>query len=131
MSRWCGYVITEHLPLYRKRWYQLALTWNKTKHRLRTYVNGILCGATDYPLDAQASGDALYLGNTAMAFASLQIYNTELPGANVASGYTGKDPTTQAELLDLFTVRPRPLPTGIPLRNGSLRTNSPSRTPVT
>jgi hypothetical protein len=62
-------VIVEHLPLRGWTWYHFAFTWNKPAHRLRIYVDGVLCGTTDYPFDAKVPRPGLYLGNTAMVFA--------------------------------------------------------------
>ncbi len=74
-------VIVEHLPLREKTWYQLTFTWNKPANRMRVYVNGVLCGATDYPFEAQTPHPELYLGNTAMAFCDLRGYAEELSSA--------------------------------------------------
>ena len=106
-------VMVEHLPLREKSWYQLAFTWNKPQHRLRLYVNGILCGTTDYPFEPQMPRPELYLGNTAMAFADLRLYTQELSGAQVGAALAESAitaaPQIQNELLALFTVRPRPV----------------------
>ncbi len=104
-------VMVEHLPLYEKNWYQLALTWNKSENRLRIYVNGILCGATDYRLDCKEPRPDLYLGNTAMAFADLQLHSRELSAEQVAqlfdqAGFV-PDAKIAAQLRTLFTVQPR------------------------
>jgi hypothetical protein len=105
-------VITEHLPLGEKKWYQFVLTWNHTQHRLRHYVDGILSGATNYAYRADAPRPELYLGNTAMVFGGLEIYDRELTAAEVASMYERadypKDPAVRARLLDFFTVTPKP-----------------------
>jgi hypothetical protein len=104
--------IVEHLPLRAKTWYQLAFTRNKPAHRLRLYVNGVLCGTTDYLFDAKPPRPQLYLGNTAMAFADLEIYDRDLSSELVERRYEQADlPRSEVvaqELAALFTVRPRP-----------------------
>jgi hypothetical protein len=104
-------VIVEQLPLRARTWYQLAFTWNKPAHRLRIYVDGVPCGTTDYPFDEKPPRAGLYLGNTAMVFADLEIYGHELSGEAVCRRYEQAGlPRSEAvadELAALFTVRPR------------------------
>jgi hypothetical protein len=105
-------IVVEHLPLREKTWYQLAFTWNKSQHRLRIYVDGILCGTVDYPFDPQPPHPQLYLGNTDMALADLRLYDRELSASQVSGAFAGAaiadDPKVTAELRSLFTVQPRP-----------------------
>jgi hypothetical protein len=105
------YVVVEHLPLREREWYQLALTWNQRESRLRLYVNGVLCGTTSYPFAADAPRPGLYLGNTAMVFADLEIHETELTQADIAVKWNGSGlpvaPEVQQQLTDLHTVVPR------------------------
>jgi hypothetical protein len=125
--------IVEHLPLRAKTWYQLAFTWNKPAHRLRLYVDGVLCGTTDYPFDAKPPRPQLYLGNTAIAFADLEIYDRELSGELVGRRYERADlPRSEVvarELATLFTVRPRPRADWAPDRTWALSARVPFTRP--
>ncbi len=112
------YVFVEHLPLREGEWYLLALTWDKGASRLRLYVNGILCGTTSYPFRAEVPKPGLYLGNTAMVFADLEIYETEFTPEEVEkkwkqSGAPIND-AVQGELRALHTVQPKPKLNWIP-----------------
>jgi hypothetical protein len=106
------YVPVEHLSLHKHEWYQLTLTWDKPASRLKVYVNGILAATTLYPFKAETPRPELYLGNTAMAFADLAIFDTELPADEIAAGYARstapKNAAIQRELEGLFTVTPKP-----------------------
>lgn len=105
-------VMVEHLPLLKNTWYQVTYTWNLSEHRLRAYVNGILCGTTDYAFKAPTPRPELYLGNSDMAFADVEFYDRELSGVQVAAAFAREDQTTKpavmADLRRLFTVQPRP-----------------------
>jgi len=106
------YVPVEHLPLHRGAWYQLVLTWDKPASRFRIYVNGILCGTTSFPFRCDAAGDALYLGNTAMAFAGFAADTLELSAEEIARRYaadpTPKNAEINEELAKLFSVQDAP-----------------------
>jgi hypothetical protein len=106
------YVAIEHLPLHGRKWYQFTLTWDKPLSRLKLFVNGILCGTTIYPFKAELPGPSLYLGNPAMVFASLDVFDSELSESEVARSYEQasfeKSEEVQEELRSLFTDRPRP-----------------------
>jgi hypothetical protein len=114
----------EHLPLHEKTWYALALTWNMPEHRLRFYVNGILAGATDYKARTDEPKPELYFGNTAMALSGVEIYDDELTAhqvrANYAAGMLHENPKLQSELLDLFTVQPKPKLSWLPGKDWKL-----------
>src|SRR5690606_26364462 len=100
------YVPVEHLPLYERTWYHLALTWDKPASSLRVFVNGILCATTAYPFTCDVPKPELFLGNTAMAFAGVELYDVTLTDAEVASVAKGTidaaSPVTK-ELDELFT----------------------------
>jgi len=106
------YVCVEHLPLEEGAWYQLAFSWNKSESRFRLYVNGVLCGTTSYAFQADAAQPVLYLGNTAMVFADLEIYETELSQAEVGTKWNDAglrtDSEIQQQLNALHTVAPKP-----------------------
>lgn len=104
------YVPVEHLPLHARHWYQLAFTYNKEQSRFRIYVNGILCGTTRFPFLCDTPGQKLFLGNTAMVFADLEIFPSELSEGDVQSLYRRSgavDNDVDDELLELFSERPR------------------------
>lgn len=105
------YVPVEHLPLIEKNWYQLAFTWDKTGSTMKVYVNGILAGMSDLPFKADNPKPELYLGNTAMVFSDLEIYDEELSAAVIRTAYerssVTKNPEIEARLLSLFTVTPK------------------------
>lgn len=106
------YVPVEHLPLKLKQWYELVFSWNKEKGRLFVYANGILCGTTSYPFRADVPHPGLYLGNTAMVFSNLRIYDTELTGAEISrewhrAALPGKK-ESEKEIAALHTPQPRP-----------------------
>lgn len=106
------WVFTEHLPLEEKHWYQLVLAWNKSEHRYRMYVNGVMTGANDQPAQADEPNPELYLGNPAMVFSDLRIFESEARPAEVAQAYrnagVAADPRVQRNLLELFTAQPKP-----------------------
>lgn len=104
------YVPVEHLPLRRGAWYQLVFTWDKPASRFRVYVNGILCATTGFPFRCDEAGGTLYLGNTAMVFASFEASGREMAPHEVAARYAAdprpKDAGVNEELSALFNVRP-------------------------
>jgi|GEM_PF-819955 len=106
------YVPVEHLPLHEREWYQFAFTWNKPASRFQIYVNGILCGATIYPFQSETPHPQLFLGNTAMVFADLGIYDVELSSGDIAKSYAAstypRNPAITRELMRLFTFQPKP-----------------------
>jgi hypothetical protein len=106
------YSFVEHQPLQERVWYQLALTWDKTESRLRLYVNGVLCGTTSYSFRADIPRPGLYLGNTAMVFADLEIHASELTPPEIEKKWTASglrpNPDVQRQLHALHTVQPKP-----------------------
>jgi hypothetical protein len=93
------WVFTEHLPLEEKRWYQLAVTWNKSRHRFRMYANGILTGNNDQPaISGDDSNPELFVGNPAMVFRDLQIWETELTAAEIERAYRTSGMPVDAEV---------------------------------
>jgi hypothetical protein len=108
-----AWVFTEHLPLEEKNWYQLALTWNKQEHRFRMYVNGILSGNNDQPSSADEPNPELFLGNPAMAFRDLEIWESELGQKDIERAYRAanmpSDPHVQRHLMKLMApaIKPR------------------------
>lgn len=106
------WVFTEHLPLEEKNWYQLGMTWNKSEHRYRMYVNGILSGNNlDYSV-ADEPNPELYLGNTAMVFRNLQIWDSELEPRDIDQQYRQSgmpsNPSIQKHLADLMVPQVHP-----------------------
>jgi len=105
------YVPVEHLPLKEKQWYELVFSWNKEKSRLLIYVNGILCGTTSYPFRADVPRPDLFLGNTAMAFSNLRIYDSELNREDVALEWRNARFPSKAEaekeIATLHSIQPR------------------------
>lgn len=107
------WVFTEHLPLEEKRWYQLAVTWNKPKHRFRMYANGMLTGNNDQPCTVgDAPNPELFVGNPAMVFRELQIWRTELGAAEIEQAYRNSgmpvDPQVQKRLAALMAPSEKP-----------------------
>jgi hypothetical protein len=107
------YVPVEHMFFREHEWYQLVFTFDKPASRFCIYMNGILCATTKYPFQCQAPHPELYLGNPAMAFADFAVYDKELTSAQVVelwqAGTAPKHQHTQQELLELYTVQPKPL----------------------
>jgi len=100
------YVPVEHLPLQENQWYELVLSWNKAENRIFVYVNGLLCATTGYPFHADSPRPELFLGNTAMVFANLRLYDVELSGDDVFREWSKEAfpvlPETQHALASLF-----------------------------
>lgn len=105
------YVPVEHLPLHAGEWYHLVFTWDKPASDLRVYVNGILCGTTAYPFECADPKPELFLGNPAMVFSELALYDVALDAAAIEADYqkaaVGKNAAVNAELRSLFTPQPR------------------------
>lgn len=122
------YVPVEHLPLREKQWYECALTWNIEQSRVLIYVNGILCGTTSYPFQTEKPRPVLFLGNTAMAFANLRIYDQELSAAEVDGEWRKHpfpvSPEATEELAALHTIRPKLKPDWQPDKEWALVTNN-------
>jgi hypothetical protein len=123
------YVPVEHLPLKEKQWYEFVFTWNKEKSRLFLYVNGILCGTTSYPFRADLPRPDLYLGNTAMVFSNLRIYDTELNEAEVAMEWHKANfpanPEGEKEIAALHAIQPRSKVEWQPDANWTLEYDNP------
>jgi hypothetical protein len=104
-------VIIEHLPLNENTWYQLGLSWDMPAHKLRLYVNGILAGASDYDFQPDVPRPQLFVGNPAMVFSGLKIYDTVLTDAEIAAAYDNlpvkRDEGVRRQLSALFTVEPK------------------------
>ena len=101
-----------HFAIDRLRWYQMTLTWNRTAARYRLYANGVLITPENqfFRMIDQPCGDRLYLGNTALAFADLAFYDTELDAAQIQQIYDRAgprhDPTLTAKLRQTYAGAP-------------------------
>ena len=106
------YVPVEHLPLREQQWYHLVFAWNKAESRMLLFVNGIRCGATVYPFRADVPRPELFLGNTAMVFAHLRLFDVALTDAEVAAawrqGGLPANPAVNRELAALHVAGPKP-----------------------
>lgn len=106
------YVPVEHMTLLERRWYQLVLTVDKPASRLCIYLNGVLCGTTRYPFRCQPPRRELYLGNTAMAFADVAVFDHALTQEQITAlfqaGDAPRDAQVDESLRQLYTVQPKP-----------------------
>jgi hypothetical protein len=102
------YVAVEHLPLHGRAWYQVSLTWDKPASRIRIYINGVLTCTTLYPFKAEMPHAELYLGNPAMAFARIDVFDVELDEKKIAESFAAaafpKNEEIARELREFFTV---------------------------
>src|SRR5690606_17585178 len=105
------YVPLEKLPLRERHWYHLALTWDKPAGSLRVYVDGVLAATTTLRFKCDTPKTVLFLSNTVMAFAGLELYDATLGAEEVAaSAKASIDVTSHVtkELENLYTPQPKP-----------------------
>jgi len=69
-----------HFSIYKHKWYNLVLSWNRDESRMKIYANGILLNQSDtvHKMEFEKAGDILYTGNPTLAISDVCFYDKEL-----------------------------------------------------
>lgn len=92
-----------HFEQHRLRWYQLAVTWDRSASEYCIYANGVLVGHSDawagQPLRNERCGPMLYGGNPALGYSTIEFYDDVLAPETLKAKYAAERPREDPELM--------------------------------
>jgi hypothetical protein len=82
-------IAPDHFQFRPRRWYQLAVTWDKPAGQYRLYANGVLVAAENIFLHMphETAGPELFAGNPLFALGELCFYQQVLEAAEIGRAY--------------------------------------------
>ncbi len=86
------YVYAEDLPLEKGQWYNITVTWDKSKELMVMYINGIMVGHNYLAKAFKLAGNNFYIGNPLMVVSNLNIVNEVLDAEKVRKEYLALRP---------------------------------------
>jgi hypothetical protein len=88
------FVYAESLPLQKGQWYNIVVSWSRSKETLTMYINGELAGHNFLAKSFKPGNNKIYIGNPLMVISGLKIQTELLNREEVRKEYLAGRPET-------------------------------------